>query len=73
MQELYLKSGFQPKQYRLYQDECGKVMPNILQRQFSADKPNPKWVTDVTKFNEKEKSSIYHQCWIYTNGEIIAI
>ncbi len=29
----------------------GKVAPNILKRDFKADKPNSKWVTDVTQFN----------------------
>lgn len=28
----------------------GKVEPNILARHFQADKPNEKWVTDMTEF-----------------------
>ncbi|GGK62006.1 hypothetical protein GCM10007941_10100 [Amphritea balenae] len=31
----------------------GKAAPHILQRDFSAQRPNEKWVTDVTKFNIK--------------------
>ena len=29
----------------------GKIAPNLLNRDFHADKPNQKWVTDVTEFN----------------------
>jgi len=28
----------------------GKIAPNLLNRDFYADKPNQKWVTDVTEF-----------------------
>jgi len=28
----------------------GKIAPNILDRQFTADQPNEKWVTDITEF-----------------------
>ena len=29
----------------------GKIAPNLLNRDFHADKPNQKWVTDVTEFS----------------------
>ncbi len=29
----------------------GKIAPNLLNRDFYADKPNQKWVTDVTEFS----------------------
>lgn len=35
------------KKYRFYR---GNVASNILSRDFSAEKPNQKWVTDVTEF-----------------------
>ena len=28
-----------------------KIAPNLLKRDFHAEKPNRKWVTDVTKFS----------------------
>ena len=31
--------------------EVGKIAPNLLNRDFHADKPNQKWVTDVTEFS----------------------
>ena len=39
------------KKYRSYKGEAGKIAPNLLQRNFRAEKPNQKWVTDVTEFN----------------------
>ena len=38
------------KKYKSYKGERGKAAPNILQRNFKADKPNEKWVTDITEF-----------------------
>ena len=29
----------------------GKIAPNLLNRDFHAEKPNQKWVTDVTEFS----------------------
>lgn len=39
------------KKYRSYKGEAGKIAPNLLNRDFHADRPNQKWVTDVTEFN----------------------
>lgn len=39
------------QRYNSYQGEQGVVAPNLLKRQFEADAPNQKWVTDVTEFN----------------------
>lgn len=50
MLELGLKSKVRPKRYKSYKGEVGKIAPNLLQRDFKANKPNQKWVTDVTEF-----------------------
>jgi transposase InsO family protein len=71
MQELGLKSCVRPKKYRSYKGECGKIAPNILQRQFSADKPNQKWVTDVTEFNVQGEKLYLSPVLDLYNGEII--
>lgn len=55
MIQLGLKSTVRPKKYRSYRDESGKVAPNVLKRDFSATKPDEKWVTDVTEFKVKEQ------------------
>ena len=39
------------KRYNSYQGEQGIVAPNLLKREFEADAPNQKWVTDVTEFS----------------------
>ena len=51
MKELSLTCRVRMKKYRSYQGEVGKIAPNLLQRNFEAEKPNQKWVTDVTEFN----------------------
>ncbi|TWT02953.1 IS3 family transposase, partial [Planomicrobium sp. CPCC 101079] len=38
------------KKYCSYRGNAGKVAPNVLRRDFTAEKPNQKWVTDVTEF-----------------------
>ena len=50
MGELGLKSKVRPKRYKSYKGEVGRIAENILQREFTAEKPNQKWVTDVTEF-----------------------
>ena len=39
------------KKYRSYKGNVGKIAPNLLNRDFHAEKPNQKWVTDVTEFS----------------------
>ena len=39
------------KKYRSYKGNVSKIAPNLLNRDFHADKPNQKWVTDVTEFS----------------------
>ena len=50
MKELGLVCRVRMKKYRSYKGEQGTVAPNLLNREFSAEKPNQKWVTDVTEF-----------------------
>lgn len=51
MQDMGLKSLVRPKRYKSYKGQVGEVAPNILQRNFEAERPEEKWVTDVTEFN----------------------
>ncbi len=50
MKELGLVCHVRMKKYRSYKGETGKIAPNLLNRDFYAEKPNRKWVTDVTEF-----------------------
>lgn len=51
MKELGLVCRVRMKKYRSYKGETGKIAPNLLNRDFHAEKPNLKWVTDVTEFS----------------------
>lgn len=51
MKELGLVCRVRMKKYRSYKGEVGKIAPNLLNRDFHADRPNQKWVTDVTEFS----------------------
>jgi len=50
MKELGLVCRVRMKKYRSYKGEKGTTADNILDREFRAEKPNQKWVTDVTEF-----------------------
>lgn len=51
MKLLGLKSIIRVKKYKSYKGELGKIVANVLQRNFKATAPNQKWATDVTEFN----------------------
>lgn len=50
MKEMGLICRVRMKKYRSYKGEQGTAAPNLLNRVFTAEKPNQKWVTDVTEF-----------------------
>lgn len=50
MRQLGLKSKVRQPKFQSFKGEVGKVAPNLLERDFDADGPNQKWVTDVTEF-----------------------
>ena len=50
MKELGLICRVRMKKYRSYKGEKGEAADNLLNREFRAEKPNQKWVTDVTEF-----------------------
>ena len=51
MKQCCIKCEIRRKKYRSYKGEVGKIASNELNRNFKADGPNQKWVTDVTEFN----------------------
>lgn len=72
MKLLGLKSLIRIKKYRSYKGEHGKIAPNILQRNFKADKPNQKWATDITEFNVSGNKLYLSPIIDLFNGEIIS-
>ena len=50
MKQMGLSSKVRMKKYRSYKGEVGKIAPNLLDRDFYAEKPNQKW---FSLFGEK--------------------
>ena len=50
MKEMNLICRVRMKKYRSYKGETGKIANNELNREFRAERPNQKWVTDITQF-----------------------
>lgn len=71
MRLLGLKSLVRPKKYRSYRGQRAEV-PNILARQFQAERPNQKWVTDVTEFNVQGDKLYLSPVVDLYNGEVVA-
>jgi len=76
MQELGIKAIIRRKYIHRTSYEAavsdGRIAENLLQRDFKADGPNQKWVTDVTQyrvFDDRIYLSAIKDLW---NGEIIA-
>lgn len=72
MKELHLTCRVRMKKYRSYRGEAGHIAPNILQRQFTADKPNEKWVTDITEFGLFGQKLYLSPILDLYNGEIVS-
>ncbi len=72
MKELSLKCVVRMKKYRSYKGTIGKIAPNLLDRQFTAEKPNKKWVTDITEFKLFGEKLYLSPVLDLFNGEIIA-
>lgn len=71
MKELGLKSLVRMKKYRSYKGTVGKIASNILERNFKANKPNEKWVTDITEFKLFGEKLYLSPILDLYNGEII--
>ena len=72
MREMGLKSLVRPKKYRSYKGNAGEVAPDLIQRQFTAQGANQKWVTDVTEFQVRGEKLYLSPVMDLFNGEIIA-
>ena len=72
MKMLGLQCFVRVKKYRSYKGEIGKIAPNLLNRNFKADKPNQKWVTDVTEFSLFGTKLYFSPIIDLFNGEIIS-
>ncbi|PEJ90965.1 IS3 family transposase [Bacillus toyonensis] len=71
MIELGLACLVRIKKYRSYKGNVGKVASNILERNFQAETPNKKWVTDITEFKVLGEKLYMSPMLDLFNGEII--
>ncbi|WP_148784951.1 IS3 family transposase [Escherichia coli] len=72
MQQLGLKSPVRLKKYRSDRGNMGLAAENILQRQFKAEAPCEKWVTDITEFRAGGQKLYLSPILDLFNGEIVA-
>lgn len=71
MKELGLKCPVRMKKYRSYKGTVGKIAPNILNRNFYAENPHEKWVTDITELKLFGEKLYFSPILDLFNGEII--
>jgi putative transposase len=72
MREIGLKARQRRVHYHSFRGVVGKVVPNILNRQFTADGPYQKWSTDVTQVDIKGKKCYLSPILDMWNGEVIS-
>ena len=72
MKSMGLKGKQRKHKYRSYKGEVGKVSANILNRQFEAQKPFEKLVTDVTEFHVCNEKVYLSPVMDLFNREIVA-
>lgn len=51
IEEQLMACGRKRRKYSSYKGEIGPEVENIISRNFQADKPNEKWLTDLTEFH----------------------
>jgi putative transposase len=72
MKQDHLTCLLRPKKYRSYRGQLGRIARNHLRRDFRAEKPNMKWVTDVTEFKLFGQKLYLSPILDLFNGEIIS-
>ena len=60
------------RKYSSYKGTTSKVIDNLINREFKADKPNKKWYTDVTEFNLRGEKVYLSSILDGFNQEIIS-
>lgn len=71
MKQIGIKSLVRVKKYRSYKGQESKIAPNIIARNFKAERPNRKWATDITEFALFGQKRYLSPIIDMYNGEII--
>lgn len=72
MRQLGLSCKIRTKKYKSYRGQPGKIVPNILERDFYAAEPNVKWSTDVTEFSLLGEKVYLSPLIDLFNGEVVS-
>ncbi|MCX4366348.1 MAG: IS3 family transposase [Bacilli bacterium] len=72
MKELKIQSFVKIRKYRSYKGNFGLVAKNLLNRNFKANKPNEKWVTDITQFALLNRRFYLSPIIDLYNGEVVS-
>jgi putative transposase len=72
MKQAHLTCMLREKKYHSYRGEVGKIAPNLLKRDFRAERPNSKWTTDITQFKLLGQKLYLSPILDLFNGEIIS-
>lgn len=72
MDEMGLKCVIRRRKYNSYKGEVGKTAPNLINRDFKADKPMKKLATDVTQINVGDEKCYLSPIMDMYNGEILS-
>ena len=50
-EEKLIVPNIKRKKYNSYKGEITPAVPNVIERDFHAEQPNMKWLTDITEFH----------------------
>lgn len=70
MSRMRLKVKQKKRHYHFYKGQAGKVAPNVINRNFSAERPNLKWTTNVSQICIKDEKLYISPILDMYNGEI---
>ena len=72
MDELGLKCEVRKVKYRSYKGDVGKTAPNIIDRDFTADRPYQKLATDVTQVSIEGRKAYLSPILDMCDGEVLS-
>ena len=72
MKSCGVKCQVRLRKYRSYKGHVVRISPNLLNREFTADFPNQKWVTDLSEFHLLGKKLYLSPVMDLYNREIIS-
>ena len=72
MKQLGIQSFVKARKYRSYRGNFGLIAKNLLNRKFKANKPNQKWVTDITQFTLLNTKMFLSPIIDLFNGEVVS-